>query len=74
MARIYGFSKVVVHMIFDVPENIVHENKIIDSRIFNMDETSLAAVQRLREHHSRKCRHYVVVISTCEGKQYNWCV
>lgn len=36
----------MVNTIFDVLENIVDENKIADSRIFNMDETSHTIVQR----------------------------
>jgi hypothetical protein len=41
-----GHSDVVVLKIFDVSENVVDKNKITDSRIFNMDETSHTVLQR----------------------------
>jgi hypothetical protein len=44
LARASGLNKFMVHTIFDMSENIVDENKITDSRILCMDETSHTVV------------------------------
>jgi hypothetical protein len=56
-------------MIFDVLENTFDENKIINSRIFKMDETSLTVVQHPEQIIVQKSKHQVGVISLGEQGQ-----
>jgi hypothetical protein len=57
LAIVSGFKEVVVHKIFDVLENIVVKNKITDSRIANMGETSYTVVQRPERIVAQKGKH-----------------
>jgi hypothetical protein len=59
LSRVSGINKVVVHMIFDVSKNIADENKITDSRIFNMDETSHTVLQRPEKIIAQRDKHQV---------------
>jgi hypothetical protein len=45
LAKASGFNEVVGNTISDVWENIVDENKMRDSSIFNVDRTSHAVLQ-----------------------------
>jgi hypothetical protein len=56
----------VHNTIFDVMENIVDENKITYSRIFNMDETSHTIVQRPEKIIAQKGKHQLGASSSCE--------
>jgi nitrogen regulatory protein PII len=47
LARVSGFNNVVVHTIFDALKDIVNENKITDSRIFNLQQTELTSLARV---------------------------
>jgi hypothetical protein len=69
LARASGLNEVVVHTNFDVLENIVDENKIRSSRIFNMDKTSHAVVQRPEKIIAQKGKRQVGAISPCERGQ-----
>jgi hypothetical protein len=57
----YSFcvNEVVMYIIFDVLVIIVDENKITDSRIFSMDETSHIALQRPEKIIPQKGKHQV---------------
>jgi hypothetical protein len=66
LASVSGFNKVVVHTIFDVLDNIVDENKITNSKIFIMSETSHTVVQRPHKIGAQKEKHQVGAISSCE--------
>jgi hypothetical protein len=66
LARVSGPSRVVIHTIFDVLENIVDENKMTDSRIFDMDETSYTVVQRPEQIIAQGGKRQVGTISSWE--------
>jgi hypothetical protein len=69
LARDFVFNEVAVHTILDVLENIAHENRITDSRIFSMDETSHTVVQRPERIMSQKDSHEVGAMLLCERRQ-----
>jgi hypothetical protein len=69
LARVYVFKEVVVHTIFDVMENIFDENKIINSRIFNMDKTSLTVKQHSDKIIAQKGQYQVGAILLCKQGQ-----
>jgi hypothetical protein len=62
LARASGFNEAVVNTILNVWENIVDENKIRDSSIFNVDKNSHADVQRPEKITAQKCKHQVGAI------------
>jgi hypothetical protein len=67
LARVSVFNKFVVDSIFDVLENFADENKITDSRIFSMDETSHAVIERPLV--AQNSKHQAGAISSCHRGQ-----
>jgi hypothetical protein len=65
LARVSEFSEVVVHTIFDTLKDIVDENKVTDSRIFNMDENSHTVLQYHEKNIAQKGKHEVGAIALC---------
>ncbi|KAJ8875917.1 hypothetical protein PR048_023825 [Dryococelus australis] len=68
-ARAAGFNKVIVNKFFDALEEIVYQETITSSRIFNMDETSHTVVQRPEKVIAHRGQHQVGGITPCERGQ-----
>jgi hypothetical protein len=64
--RVSGLNEVVVYIILNMSVNIFDENKITDTRIFSMDETSCIVLERPEKIMSQKDKHHVGAISPCE--------